>query len=149
LPRIFDAFEQGEATISRRQAGLGLGLAIAKNLVELHDGVITADSEGDGRGATFAVELATTTERPARVLPGHPGFAARSAASILLVEDDPDSGQALSDLLREEGFELRLAHNVEEAVREFADRPCDVLVTDLGLPDGSGIDLLSKLKPLR
>ncbi len=149
LPRIFDAFEQGEATISRRQAGLGLGLAIAKNLVELHEGVITADSEGEGRGATFAVELGTTKEQPARVLPGHPGFAARSAASVLLVEDDPDSGQALRDLLSEEGFEVRLAANVEEALRAFADRPCDVLVTDLGLPDGSGIDLLSKLKPLR
>ncbi len=149
LPRIFDAFEQGEATISRRQAGLGLGLAIAKNLVELHDGVITADSEGEGRGATFAVELVTTSDRPARVLPGHPGFAARGAASILLVEDDPDSGQALRDLLLEEGFEVRLASNVEDAQRAFADRPCDVLVTDLGLPDGSGIDLLTKLKPLR
>jgi len=149
LPRIFDAFEQGEATISRRQAGLGLGLAIAKNLVELHDGVITAESAGEGRGATFAVELGTTADRPARVLPGHPGFAARSAASILLVEDDPDSGLALRDLLQEEGFEIRLASNVEEALREFADRPCDVLVSDLGLPDGSGIDLLTKLKPLR
>ncbi|MFY9552313.1 MAG: PAS domain S-box protein [Thermoanaerobaculia bacterium] len=152
LARIFDAFDQGEVTRSRRQAGLGLGLAIAKNLVEAHDGAITAQSQGEGRGATFAVELATTKERPtrpARALPGQPGFAARSATSVLLVEDDPDSGQALRDLLHDEGFDVRLAESLENALSVFAERPCDVLVTDLGLPDGSGIDLLARLTPLR
>jgi two-component system CheB/CheR fusion protein len=152
LPKIFEAFEQGDVTAVRRAGGLGLGLAIARSLVQLHGGVITAASEGEGRGATFAVELATTAERPVPLLP--PALdadrtAARHRMSLLVVEDDVDTAAALGALLSESGFDVRTAEGVTSAKATFAERPADVLITDVGLPDGSGLDLLEALRPMR
>ena len=149
LARIFDAFEQGDATARRRAGGLGLGLAIARNLVELHGGSISAESEGESRGATFSIELATTVERPAGVSPEGPGrhrLETRGRLSILLVEDDVDSGLAVRELLDEAGFDVRLAEGVEAARRAFREQPAEILVTDVGLPDGSGLELFAGLK---
>ncbi len=149
LPRIFEAFEQGEVTAVRRAGGLGLGLAIARSLVELHGGSIAAESEGEGRGATFSVELATTAERPEQpLLPtaGTAQYAARHRTSVLIVEDDVDTGEALQQLLAESGFDVRAADSVAAATRLFRERPAGVLVTDVGLPDGSGLELLGALK---
>ncbi len=148
LARIFEAFEQGDATATRRAGGLGLGLAIARNLVELHGGTISAESEGENRGAAFAIELATTTARPAtrsQAAPGR-GLETRQRTPILLVEDDADSGLALRELLEEEGFDVRLAESVASARRAFEEKPAEILVTDVGLPDGSGFDLFAALK---
>jgi two-component system CheB/CheR fusion protein len=152
LPKIFEAFEQGDVTAVRRAGGLGLGLAIARSLVQLHGGVITALSEGEGRGATFAVELAATKERPIPSLP--PALdpdrtAARRRMSLLVVEDDVDTAAALAALLAESGFDVRTADGVRSAKKTFAERPADVLITDVGLPDGSGLDLLEVLRPMR
>jgi two-component system CheB/CheR fusion protein len=150
LPRIFEAFEQGDVTATRRAGGLGLGLAIARNLVELHGGSISVASGGEGLGATFTVDLATTAARPVTVpLPIRGGTEeddARRRTSVLLVEDDVDTGEAMKMLLDEAGFDVRAAGSVEEANRLFRERPADVLVTDVGLPDGSGLDLLGALK---
>ena len=152
IPKIFEAFEQGDVTAVRRAGGLGLGLAIARSLVSLHGGVITAASEGEGRGATFAVELSTTKERPIPALP--PALdpdrtAARRRMSLLVVEDDVDTAAALAALLAESGFDVRTADGLAAAKRTFAERPADVLITDVGLPDGSGLDLLEALRPMR
>jgi len=150
LPRIFEAFEQGDVTATRRAGGLGLGLAIARNLVELHGGSISAASGGEGLGATFTVDLATTAARPAAIPSTIRGGLdeqdARRRTSVLLVEDDVDTGEAMRMLLEEAGFDVRAAGSVEEASRLFRERPADVLVTDVGLPDGSGLDLLGTLK---
>ncbi len=149
LARIFDAFEQGDATARRRAGGLGLGLAIARNLVELHGGSISAESEGESRGATFSIELATTVERPAGVAPEGPGrhrLETRGRLPVLLVEDDVDSGLAVRELLEEAGFDVRLADGVEAARRAFREQPAEILVTDVGLPDGSGLELFAGLK---
>jgi two-component system CheB/CheR fusion protein len=152
LPKIFEAFEQGDVTAVRRAGGLGLGLAIARSLVQLHGGVITAASEGEGHGATFAVELATTKERPIPALA--PALdpdrtAARRRMSLLVVEDDVDTAAALAALLAESGFDVRTADGITSAKKTFAERPADVLITDVGLPDGSGLDLLRVLRPMR
>ncbi len=152
LPRIFEAFDQGDVTAARRAGGLGLGLAIARNLVELHGGTITASSEGEGRGAAFAVDLATTAERPERPAPAASDdarLAARGRLSLLVVEDDPDTGAALRMLLEESGFDVRGAQSVASATAAFRERPADILLTDVGLPDGSGLDLLGALKRLQ
>ena len=152
LPKIFEAFEQGDVTAVRRAGGLGLGLAIARSLVQLHGGVITAASEGEGHGATFAVELATTKERPLLALPpalDRDRTAARHRMSLLVVEDDVDTAAALAALLAESGFDVRTADGVAAAKQTFAERPADVLITDVGLPDGSGLDLLEALRPMR
>ena len=151
LTRLFEPFEQGDTTRARRGGGLGLGLAIARNLAELHLGSISAASEGEGRGASISVELPTTTEQPqhaAGSLQDDRVAGARSRTSILLVEDDVDSGEALSHLLLEAGFQVRTADRSAAAAALFGERPADILVTDIGLPDGSGLSLLASLKAI-
>ncbi|HEY1435281.1 MAG TPA: PAS domain S-box protein [Thermoanaerobaculia bacterium] len=151
LPRLFEPFEQGDTTLARRGGGLGLGLAIAHNLVELHDGSIAADSAGVGKGAAFTVELPTTALRP--IQPPLPSVdeavaTARGRTAVLLVEDDADTGDALHFLVLEAGFDVRLAATSAAAQALFRDRPSDILVTDVGLPDGSGLALLAALKAI-
>ncbi len=152
LPRLFEAFEQGDVTAVRRGGGLGLGLAIARTLVQLHGGVITAESGGEGRGAVFSVELATTSARPRIALPPAQDperAASRNRMSILVVEDDLDTADALGRLLEESGFDVRTADSIAAARAAFSQRPSDILVTDVGLPDGSGLDLLGVLRPIQ
>jgi nitrogen-specific signal transduction histidine kinase/ActR/RegA family two-component response regulator len=153
LNRIFEPFVQGDSTAVRAGAGLGLGLSIAKTLVDEHGGTITASSEGEGRGACFEVRLATTADRPAAHPPRGTAAGAASGArgpvSVLLVEDDLDTAEAMRDLLAEAGFDVRLAGGVAEADVTFRRHPADVLVSDVGLPDGSGLEVLSRLRALR
>jgi len=150
IGRIFQPFEQGPQTVSPRSGGLGLGLSISKTLVELHGGAIRAESAGEGRGATFTIELhafretrvASFREAPA------PPQAVRKL-SILLVEDHGDSAAALSRILEEEGHEVATAVSAADAIETFRGRPFDLLITDLGLPDGSGRELLGSLRSIR
>jgi len=150
LGRIFNAFEQGEQSLRRRHGGLGLGLTVAKAVVELHGGTITAASAGPGRGATFAVELPTLAD-PARgrrvAAPDAPADRAEPARRrrILLVEDHADTARMLSRLLRSAGHEVRHAGTVSAALAAAKQGGLDLLISDIGLPDGTGIDLLKQL----
>ena len=148
LPRIFDAFEQGEPEVTRRYGGLGLGLAIAKAIVELHGGSIDVSSDGRDRGTTFSVRL------PGGPLPFAPETApARHTAEmppahlrVLLVEDHSDTAAALADLMRLNGHEVRIAGTVAQALAAAAEESrIDLVVSDLGLPDGNGQDLMRQL----
>lgn len=145
MPKVFDAFEQGEATRSRIFGGLGLGLAISKGLVEAHHGTIRAESEGRDRGATFVVEL-DTVDVPAPPEPATPAAPTpqKGAAkpSILLVEDHADTAKALRRLLERLGYEVHTAGDVASALQTLNRQRFDLLLSDLGLPDGSGIDIL-------
>ena len=143
LGRIFDAFEQGSRNPS---SGLGLGLAICKALVELHGGVIDARSEGANSGATFAVTLpclaaAPTTEPPKAEEPER-----ISSLRLLLVEDHPDTAEILRLLLASRGYDVRTAASVEEATQVATEFEFDMLISDIGLPDGRGTDLLTRLQ---
>ena len=144
LPKIFNAFEQGD----RMQfGGLGLGLAISKALVETHSGSLTAESPGKNQGATFTAMFPIAehnAEARKNATPSAP--AARKSVRILLVEDHEDTNRSLTQLLRRRGHHVQAAHSVESALAAAAHERFDVLISDIGLPDGSGIDLMQKLK---
>ncbi|HVX86193.1 MAG TPA: response regulator [Phycisphaerae bacterium] len=149
LPRIFTAFEQGRSTITRQFGGLGLGLAISKALVEQHKGSLAAVSNGRGRGAAFTVTLPATREQP--IAPAFP--APRLVPSphqrtirVLLVEDHADTARVMTKLLQGCDYDVTWAASVAEALTSAAAARFDVLVSDIGLPDGSGHDLVRELR---
>jgi CheY-like chemotaxis protein/anti-sigma regulatory factor (Ser/Thr protein kinase) len=151
LARIFEPFEQGTARFSHRQSGLGLGLSISKTLVDLHGGTIRAESAGVRQGAVFTVDLpAFRQKRAARALRLSGGAKRlQQPLSILIVEDHVDTADALSQLLEMEGHAVKTAGSIAEAIAAFHDQAFDLLITDLGLPDGSGHDLMSTLRQIR
>lgn len=144
IERIFDAFEQAEGKPS--SGGLGLGLAICKTLVELHGGVIMAQSEGAGAGALFRVELPC-----ARRAKGDKGGEKLTpiplgALRLLLVDDHKDTVDTLALLLGSQGHDVRVAGSIREAIETAKGYEFDVLISDIGLPDGRGTDLLTSLR---
>lgn len=147
LPKIFDAFEQGTRT---RLGGLGLGLAISKTLVEAHKGAITAESDGRNMGTRFNLAFPTCEKPDAQAVPKvRPQTAQRQSMRILLVEDHEDTNRSLTRLLRRRGYQVQSATSVQAALELSATEEFDVLISDLGLPDGSGIDLMQKLNSNR
>lgn len=150
LPRLFEPFEQGSADITRHYGGLGLGLAVSRSLVIAHGGSIRAYSEGVDRGATFTVMLPNATAQvdPHAVAAESPRADARGRSlSILLVEDHEDTARTLRDALVATGHRVRIVHRVEDALRAAAADPCEILISDIGLPDGSGIDVIRQISP--
>jgi Signal transduction histidine kinase len=148
LPKIFDAFEQGGIP---QLGGLGLGLAISKTLVEAHHGTITAASAGRNKGARFILTFSTCEKADAQDKPVtvSPRTAQRQAMRILLVEDHEDTNRSLTNLLRRRGYHVQSARDVRSA-RDLSSREqFDVLISDLGLPDGSGLDLMQALRAER
>jgi HAMP domain-containing protein/signal transduction histidine kinase/CheY-like chemotaxis protein len=147
LPKIFDAFEQGGRT---QLGGLGLGLAISKALVEAHKGTITAQSAGRNKGSTFTLVFPTSEKAAAQIAPAvSPKLPEHQAMRILLVEDHEDSNRSLTNLLRRRGYHVQSALNFQSALDLSAREEFDVLISDLALPDGSGIDLMQTLQSKR
>jgi len=150
LDSLFTPFEQADASVSRQFGGLGLGLAISKHLVGLHRGTIEGKSRGRSFGATFEVTLDTvpegvgTTDRHSRT-PKDPSKALR----ILLVEDHRDTRRTLSRLLTHFGHEVFAADNIQSAMKIAASGNIDVLLCDIGLPDGSGYEVISQIRRKR
>lgn len=150
LFRVFDAFEQGDSVRARKFGGLGLGLAICKALVEGHHGRITAISPGPGRGAKFRVELplirgSTATANPDRVRRGTIATATRKLR-MLLVEDHPSTLRALERVLKASGHHVNACSSIADGLRAAAKDPYDLVISDLGLPDGSGYELMRQLR---
>lgn len=147
LSRVFNAFEQAEKSITRQFGGLGLGLAISKALVEMHGGKIEAHSQGKGKGAIFRIQLPLSAPAQESQMKGPvttPAIARQ--LRILLVEDHGVTARMMRMVLIEEGHEVEMAGDVATAL-ELADRlPFDLLLSDLGLPDGSGHDLMRELR---
>lgn len=144
LPKIFNAFEQGDRM---HLGGLGLGLAISKALVETHSGKLTAASGGKDQGATFTAVF-PIAEREAGASPTSVSSlpSTRKHMRVLLVDDHEDTNRSLTQLLRRRGYHVQAANSVRSALEAAANERFDVLVSDIGLPDGSGIELMQRLK---
>jgi signal transduction histidine kinase len=144
LPRIFHAFEQAGRT---QLGGLGLGLAISKALVEAHQGSIRAESRGRDRGAKFTALFPTSEPNSIPESIDAPRSSAkRRSVRLLLVEDHEDTNRSLTRMLRRRGYEVHPANDMRSALDIATSKQFDVLVSDIGLPDGSGIDLLKALR---
>src|SRR5205814_2126353 len=149
MQRIFDPFEQGNRSFERRVGGLGLGLAISKSLAQAHGGTLTAQSEGRDRGSTFVLSMQTTSpaeglDSPARAS----DETSRQGLRILLVDDHQDTCAALEKLLVRRGHLVAATHNVRSAMEAAARNRFDLLISDIALPDGSGIDLMTQLQAI-
>lgn len=148
--RLFQPFEQS-SELGERNGGLGLGLAICRGIVELHGGRISGDSRGSNQGARFVVAIRNVEQPPATVTDEASPKSKRSVIEerptrrILLVEDDMDTAEILTDLLQEEGYEVRTERSARGALTaDLAN--IDLLISDIGLPDVSGLDLVRQLQ---
>ncbi|MEP6604002.1 MAG: ATP-binding protein [Spartobacteria bacterium] len=145
--RIFEAFEQGGRAVTTRYGGLGLGLAISKRVIDLHHGTISVRSAGRGQGATFTVTLqameTSLLEGPAYLLDLEVGSV--GPAEILLVEDHSDTARVMQRVLEAAGYSVVHAADLARAREEVLKRKFDLVISDVGLPDGSGLDLMREL----
>jgi hypothetical protein len=159
LPFVFDRFRQAEGSISRKQGGLGLGLAVARHLVELHGGTIRAESRGPQQGSTFAIDLPLAGERrdPARQQERQreierrgtvPSVARLDDIRVLVVEDDEDSRKLLGVMLTKQGAEVTSTSSSAEALNAFGQMLPDVVVSDIGMPEEDGYELIRKVRAL-
>jgi signal transduction histidine kinase len=150
LPRIFNAFEQTDRQITRRFGGLGLGLSLSRAIVAMHRGTLSAASAGTDQGSAFTLRLPAgdvPASAPEPILERPAEAKADSPLRLLLVEDHADTAEAMANLLRALGHEVTVAGSVGSALSaaEAQGGRFDLVVSDLGLPDGSGLDLMREL----
>ncbi|HET8646959.1 MAG TPA: response regulator, partial [Vicinamibacteria bacterium] len=150
-PFVFDRFRQGDAGTTRRHGGLGLGLSIVKQLVELHGGAVSAQSAGLGQGSTFTVSIPVAALR-------HAGEDARrdlgddslalAGLRVLVVDDDTDAREMVSRLLEEQRCTVVAASSTQEALRQLTEQRFDVLLSDIGMPGEDGHALIRRVRAL-
>jgi PAS domain S-box-containing protein len=164
LPYVFERFRQADSSMTRSHSGLGLGLAIVRHLVELHGGTVSAESDGDGQGSVFTVQLpvAAVIDAPAVVVSNSArGLAETEDADdnsagtpdltglrVLVVDDEPDTREILSLVLKQYGAKVRAAASSIEAMEAFLEWKPDVLISDLGMPGEDGFALIGKVRAL-
>ena len=149
LPRIFEPFVQGERKLHSAVGGLGIGLALVKNLAEMHDGSVMAQSAGNGQGSTFTVRLPLTVAA-ARLAPEEDKAGAPTPStnrrSIIVVDDNIDAADTLADMLRADGHRVTVAYTPETALQAFSATTIDLAILDIGLPGISGYELADLMR---
>jgi len=158
LPFVFDRFRQADSSMSRRHSGLGLGMAIVRHLVELHGGTVSAESDGEGQGATFRLRLPMRAGAPAAAGMAEPRSSRFDGTDealeylhgvhVLIVEDDADSRNVLALLLQNLGALVEAVPSAREAVDRVATRRPDVLVSDIGMPEEDGYSLIRRVRQM-
>ncbi|HLH32142.1 MAG TPA: PAS domain S-box protein, partial [Terriglobia bacterium] len=150
LPYVFNRFSQADSSITRTHGGLGMGLAITRSIVELHGGSISASSNGEGKGSTFVVKLPIS---PVRSLPDTDSPKSRRAVpkelvdlKILLVDDEPDTCDMLRFVFERAGAIVRIAMSTHEALEVAETWEPDVLVSDIGMPEVDGYELIRRVR---
>ncbi|HEX8784764.1 MAG TPA: response regulator, partial [Telluria sp.] len=167
ITHVFERFRQADASMTRRHGGLGLGLAIVKHLIEQHGGTVRAESSGEGQGASFTIELPLAKQQPpsrarsaraAMILPtsstpstpSAPEMSARdlSGIKVLVVDDDRDNRELIKRILGDCGAKVTIAASAREAISAFHDDVPNLLITDLGMPEVDGFELLDWVRKL-
>jgi PAS domain S-box-containing protein len=152
LPRVFELFVQADNAVTRAQGGLGIGLTLVKNLIELHGGTVEAASPGLGKGSRFTVRLPLLGVVAASpIAPASTAASAetpRSGFRLLVVDDNTDAAFTLAMLLRLKGHEVRVAHDGRSAVEMAAASPPDLVFLDLGMPEIDGFETARRLRAL-
>jgi len=159
LPHVFDRFRQADASTTRIHGGLGLGLSIVHQLVDLHGGTVAVQSEGEGKGATFTITLpfvGVISQKEAEAV--HPtesaeilsfdGLPSLEGLKVLVVDDEADTGELIGEVLRECGSEVIITRSAAEALVALEHHKPDILISDLGMPDEDGYSLIEKIRAL-
>ncbi len=157
LPRVFDRFKQGDSSTTRAHGGLGLGLAIVRHLVELHGGTVRAQSEGEGKGAVFEVDLpfrarsteteaSGVTERSSLNPPHSPPGQRLTGVLVMVVDDDDDARELVATVLTGSGAEVYQANSAADAMGLLATRPVTILISDIGMPSEDGYGLIDRIR---
>ena len=148
LPHVFDRFRQADGSTSRRHGGLGLGLAIADALTKMHGGKLEAHSEGVGRGSTFTFRLNLAPVENAAPEPAAEKVHSLQGLDVLIVEDSADTLALLSTIFRREGATVTTAASAAEALQNAVAKPPHIIVSDIGMPEMDGYQLLEQLRVL-
>jgi CheY-like chemotaxis protein len=154
LPYIFDRFSQADASTRRSYTGLGLGLAIVKKIVELHDGTIGVESEGEGKGSVFTVtiplarEFYSVNRAPDNILRATASDAVLIGARILLVDDDIESLIPLRMFLERENAEVITVNSAQDALAKLSELDFHILISDIGMPVMDGYEFISAVRQL-
>jgi PAS domain S-box-containing protein len=148
LPYIFEYFRQADSSTTRHFGGLGLGLAIARYLVELHGGTVEAESPGYGMGATFTVQLPLMLSvlMPAPDVSITPAVSNLNGVNALIVDDEADMRNLMQFILEEQGAKVRVAASANEALQYFAESKPDILISDIGMPEMDGYVLIRQIR---
>lgn len=154
ISRIFDRFSQEDSSMARKYGGLGLGLTLVKNLVELQDGTVSVESQGEGKGSRFTVDFPLVPEEniPPPLFPTnvYSEFTRLrlDGMKLLIVDDDPDNLEFFDDMLRSSGAEVRLAESAKKAREMLSDLLPDVLISDISMPEEDGYSLIKGIRAL-
>ena len=150
LPHIFELFTQAERTPDRAQGGLGIGLALVKNMVNLHGGDVSASSEGPGKGSIFRITLPVAKQEAPAPAPDQPagpaGTKPANAIRVMIVDDNVDAAEALAVFLEVQGYQVSVQPHPVEAIAAAREQPPDVFILDIGLPEMDGYELARRLR---